>query len=133
MRTSLTPPSTILRPWAPNALRASQKPMVFMDAATALANAKTTPTEAPNSGPKERDMIKYTPPPFTSPLVLMADNDRVVITHTIADIAIMPKVCNMPDSPTTHDRRRKSITPHMFNCLISRVDVDQINHKGKYT
>ncbi|KAI9576236.1 hypothetical protein GQX74_014296 [Glossina fuscipes] len=109
--------------------------MVFMAAATALAKAKTTPTEAPNSGPKERDMIKYTPPPFTSPLVLIADNDRVVITHTIADIVIMPNVCNMPDSPTTHDRRRNSITPHMFITLLhgltSPVEVDQINHKGK--
>jgi len=33
-----------------------------MEAATAFANANTIPTEAPNSGPRERDMIKYIPP-----------------------------------------------------------------------
>jgi len=32
-------------------------------------------------------------PPFTSPLVQMADNDRVVITHTTADIRIMIRDC----------------------------------------
>lgn len=36
----------------------SQKPMVFIEAETALAKAKTTPTDAPNSGPSERDMMK---------------------------------------------------------------------------
>jgi hypothetical protein len=44
--------------------RELQKPIVFMDAATAFANAKTIPTDAPNSGPRERDMIKYIPPVF---------------------------------------------------------------------
>lgn len=36
----------------------SQKPMVFIEAETALAKANTTPTDAPNSGPSERDMMK---------------------------------------------------------------------------
>lgn len=30
-------------------------------------------------------------PPFTSPLVQMAESDKVVITHTTADIRIMIK------------------------------------------
>lgn len=59
---------------------------------TAFANANTIPTDAPNSGPNERDMIKYIPPPFTSPFVLIADKDNVVMTHTNADIAIMTNV-----------------------------------------
>lgn len=42
--------------------RESQKPMVFIDAETAFANAKTIPTEAPNSAPRVRDMMKYIPP-----------------------------------------------------------------------
>lgn len=42
--------------------RESQKPIVFIDAATAFANANTMPTDAPNSGPRERDMMKYIPP-----------------------------------------------------------------------
>lgn len=29
----------------------SQNPIVFIEAATALANANTIPTDAPNSGP----------------------------------------------------------------------------------
>lgn len=37
--------------------RESQKPMVFIDAATALANANTIPTDAPNSGPNDREII----------------------------------------------------------------------------
>lgn len=36
--------------------------MVFIDAETAFANAKTIPTEAPNSAPRVRDMMKYIPP-----------------------------------------------------------------------
>lgn len=34
-----------------------QNPIVFIDAATALANANTIPTEAPNSGPNDREII----------------------------------------------------------------------------
>lgn len=34
-----------------------QKPIVFMEAATAFANANTIPTDAPNSGPNERLII----------------------------------------------------------------------------
>jgi len=40
----------------------SQKPIVFIEAATAFANANTMPTDAPNSGPRDRDMMKYIPP-----------------------------------------------------------------------
>lgn len=36
--------------------------MVFIDAATAFAKAKTMPTDAPNSGPNDLDIIKYIPP-----------------------------------------------------------------------
>ena len=43
-------------------LRESQKPIVFIEAATAFANANTMPTDAPNSGPREREMMKYIPP-----------------------------------------------------------------------
>lgn len=42
--------------------RESQKPIVFIEAATEFAHANTIPTDAPNSGPRERDMIKYIPP-----------------------------------------------------------------------
>lgn len=38
-------------------LRELQKPIVFIDAATALANANTIPTEAPNSGPNDREIM----------------------------------------------------------------------------
>lgn len=92
----------------------SQKPMVFMDAETALANANTTPTDAPNSGPSEREMMKYTPPPFTSPLVLMADSESVVMTQTTAEMAIIINDHRMPDSATTQLRRKKSMTPQML-------------------
>lgn len=34
-----------------------QNPIVFIDAATAFANANTMPTDAPNSGPSDREMI----------------------------------------------------------------------------
>lgn len=89
--------------------------MVFMDAETALANANTTPTEAPNSGPSEREMMKYTPPPFTSPLVLMAERESVVMTQTTAEMAIIINDHRMPDSATTQLRRKKSMTPQMLS------------------
>lgn len=34
-----------------------QNPIVFIDAATALAKANTIPTDAPNSGPSDLDII----------------------------------------------------------------------------
>lgn len=63
IRTSFTPLSMIFRSYSFNkSFKESQKPMVFMDAETAFANAKTIPTEAPNSAPRVRDMMKYIPP-----------------------------------------------------------------------
>lgn len=63
IRTSFTPLSMIFRSYSRSkSFNESQKPIVFIDAETAFANAKTIPTEAPNSGPKVRDMIKYIPP-----------------------------------------------------------------------
>lgn len=63
IRTSFTPLSMIFRLFSRNkSFRESQKPMVFIDAETAFANANTIPTEAPNSAPRVRDMIKYIPP-----------------------------------------------------------------------
>lgn len=43
-------------------------------------------------GPSDLDIMKYTPPPLTSPFVLIADNDRVVITQTENDINIISSV-----------------------------------------
>jgi len=37
------------------------------------------PMHAPNSGPRERDIIKYVPPSFNTPFVLIADIDNAVI------------------------------------------------------
>ena len=62
-RTSFIPLSMIFKLCSRNkSFRESQKPMVFMDAETAFANAKTIPTEAPNSAPSVLDMMKYIPP-----------------------------------------------------------------------
>lgn len=54
-------------------------------------------------------------PPFTSPLVLIALRLSVVMTQTTADIPIMTMVSRMPACATTHESRRNSMTPHMFN------------------
>ena len=55
---------------------------MYIAAATALATEKIKPMEPPNSGPSEREMRKYTPPPFTSPFVQIAHVDRAVIVVT---------------------------------------------------
>lgn len=58
MRTSLGPLSMIFRPWVDSkSFMESQKPIVFILAATAFANAKIIPTDAPNSGPKDLEMM----------------------------------------------------------------------------
>ena len=54
-------------------------------------------------------------PPFTSPLVLIALRLSVVMTQTAADIPLMMTLCSMPACATTHDNRRKSITPHILS------------------
>lgn len=56
--TSLSPPSIIFIPLLPSkSFNELQNPIVFIDADTALANAKITPTDAPNSGPRDLDIM----------------------------------------------------------------------------
>lgn len=56
--TSLSPPSIIFIPLLCNkSFSELQKPMVFIDAETAFAKANTTPTDAPNSGPNDLDIM----------------------------------------------------------------------------
>lgn len=69
-----------------------------------------TPSEKKNYRMRYRNT-----PPFTSPLVLIALRLSVVMTQTTADSPIMPTVWRMPACATTHESRRKSITPHMFS------------------
>lgn len=57
--TSLLAPSMIFKPKLDRSLLSeSQNPMVFMEAATAFAKAKMTPTEAPNSGPRDLEIMQ---------------------------------------------------------------------------
>lgn len=44
----------------------------------------------------------------------MADSDRVVITHTTADIPMIINDWSMPACATTQARRKNNITPQMF-------------------
>lgn len=53
-------------------------------------------------------------PPLTSPLVHIADIDRVVIIVTRALSKTIREPSPIPACPTTQDNLRKSITPHMF-------------------
>lgn len=56
--TSLTPLSMIFTPWDFNrSFRESQNPIVFILAATAFAKANMIPTDAPNSGPSDLDIM----------------------------------------------------------------------------
>lgn len=56
--TSLRPPSTIFKPYLlSKSLKELQKPIVFIEAETAFAKANTMPTEAPNSGPRDLEMM----------------------------------------------------------------------------
>lgn len=54
-------------------------------------------------------------PPFTIPFVHIADMDKEVITVTTAERSITSVARPIPAWPVTQDRRRKSITPHIFN------------------
>lgn len=57
--TSFTPLSMIFSPWdLSKSFNESQNPMVFMEADTEFANAKTIPTEAPNPGPNDLEIMK---------------------------------------------------------------------------
>lgn len=63
----------------------SDRPTICMAAPTALAKEKMTPIDPPNSGPKERLIMKYVPPPFTIPFVQIAHIDSAVIDVTSDD------------------------------------------------
>lgn len=45
-----------------NDLKDKPNPIVFIAAEIVLANANRIPIDAPNSGPIDREMIKYKPP-----------------------------------------------------------------------
>lgn len=57
----------------------SQNPTRCIAQAADKAIEYITPMQAPNSGPRERDIIKYVPPSFNTPFVLIADIDKAVI------------------------------------------------------
>lgn len=57
----------------------SQNPTICIAQAADNAIEYITPMQAPNSGPRERDIIKYVPPSFNMPFVLIADMDKAVI------------------------------------------------------
>lgn len=57
----------------------SQNPTVCIAQAADNAIEYITPMHAPNSGPRERDIIKYVPPSFKTPFVLIADIDKAVM------------------------------------------------------
>lgn len=57
----------------------SQKPTICIAHPAANAIEYITPMQAPNSGPSERDIIKYVPPSFNTPFVLIADIDNAVM------------------------------------------------------
>lgn len=64
-------------------------PTVFKAAIPAFAKLKMTPTAPPHSGPRDLEIIKYSPPPLTSPFVLTADIDNVVIVVTTVETAMI--------------------------------------------
>lgn len=57
----------------------SQNPTICIAQAADKAIEYITPMHAPNSGPRERDIMKYVPPSFNTPFVLIADIDKAVI------------------------------------------------------
>lgn len=57
----------------------SQNPTICIAHAADSAIEYITPMHAPNSGPRERDIIKYVPPSFNTPFVLIADIDSAVM------------------------------------------------------
>lgn len=54
-------------------------------------------------------------PPLTLPLVLIADNEKVVITIIISDMKMITIESNIPACPTIHGNLKKSITPHILS------------------
>lgn len=74
----------------------SARPMRYSAIATAFAAAKRMPMAPPSSGPSEREMRKYAPPPWTRPLVEMADSESVVIVVTADEISTMAMTSAIP-------------------------------------
>ena len=54
-------------------------------------------------------------PPRTSPFVQMADMESVVMVVTTAERRMTTMACQIPAWPTTHDSRKKIITPKMLS------------------
>mmetsp|Transcript_24669 Transcript_24669/g.93272 ORF Transcript_24669/g.93272 Transcript_24669/m.93272 type:complete len:277 (-) Transcript_24669:69-899(-) len=74
----------------------SARPSRYSAMATALAAAKSTPMAPPSSGPREREMRKYAPPPCTRPLVEMAESESVVSVVMAEDSSTTPITTPMP-------------------------------------
>ena len=93
----------------------------------AFAKAKMMPIEAPNSGPSEREIIKYVPPPLIWPFVLIADMDKAVNDVTAVAKRTIKIAWPIPASATTHERRKNSITPQIFNMHLIQTPWIQPN------
>ena len=69
----------------------------------------------PYSGPRQREIIKYEPPPAMLPLVTIAEKERTVVNAMISPTVSMTRHPTQPTWPMLHPSRRKRITPMMLS------------------
>ncbi len=73
---------------------------------------------APILSPKEREMMKYSPPPSTLLLVAISEMARAVGMVTICPSRITPITPQNPRVPTANPKRRKRTAPRMVAMAV---------------
>jgi len=68
--------------------------------------------------PKEREIIKYSPPPSTFLLVAISDNANAVGTVTRCPINMIIKTPQKPKVPTAYPNLKNNIAPSMVEIAV---------------
>ncbi len=76
------------------------------------------PMAPPISRPKEREMMKYSPPPSTFWLVAISARDMAVGMVTTWPIRMITTAPAKPTFPTTYPNRRNIIAPRMVEMAV---------------
>lgn len=79
------------------------------------------PMVAPIFSPKERDMMKYSPPPKTRLLVASSDIANAVGMVTRCPSKMMNMTPQKPNVPTAQPKRRNSIAPNIVDMAVKKT------------
>lgn len=84
----------------------------------ACEKKRASPMVEPIFRPKEREMIKYSPPPSTRRLVAISERDKAVGIVIKCPRRTTPIAPQKPNVPTAKPKRRNNTAPRMVDMAV---------------